>query len=264
MQTHNDSGPHGWDDWADFYDGIYAGRTEDIPFYIEEIEKAGRSVLELGCGTGRVAIPMAKAGLDVTGLDASPTMLRKLRENRERAGTLRGPLRLIQGNMRKFALERKFDAVIIPARSFQMLLTPRAQRECLRAAHANLSPNGVLIFDLVSPTAYLGLVPGEEQDLKDPNTGRTFTVWSHDATADDSQIYQTTVAIQEHLANGTKREPVFRTLDLHYSHPQQVRAVLKFAGFDEETLYGDFHRSPYEPESTEMVWVAHRTTTLRD
>ena len=133
MQDHDFTEENDWSEWAKVYDLLYGNDSSDTTFYIEEIKRVGRSVLELVCGTGRVTIALARHGFDVTGIDNSPDMLRQLRKNREQAGNLRGPLRLVQGDMRDFSLERKFDAVIIPARTFQLLLSPQEQRSCLRS-----------------------------------------------------------------------------------------------------------------------------------
>ena len=264
MQDHDFTEGNDWSKWAEFYDILYANGSPDIAFYIEEINRVGRSVLELGCGTGRVTIALAKHGFDVTGIDNSPDMLRELRKNREQAGSLRGPLRLVQGDMRDFSLERKFDAVIIPARTFQLLLSPQEQRSCLRSIHNNLKIDGLLIFDTANEDGTIGVIQRGEQRNDSNSNSAHLNIISHKKIKGKGQIYETTVAISEHFSEGNEREPRQQSVFVHYIYPEQIRALFRFAGFDEETCYGEFDRSPFDARSKQMIWVARRKLTLRD
>ena len=264
MQNHNFTEENDWSEWVQVYDSLYNNDDSDTTFYIDEINRVGRSVLELGCGTGRVTIALARHGFDVTGIDNSPDMLRQLRRNREQAGVLRGPLRLVQGDMRDFSLERKFDAVIIPARSFQLLLSPQEQRSCLRSIHNNLKTDGLLIFDIANEDGTIGVIQRGEQK---PNTllnSPRLNIISHKKIKEKSQIYETTVAIEEYFPEGNQRDPQKQSMFVHYSYPEQIRALFRFAGFEEETCYGEFDRSPFDARSNQMIWVARRKMTLRD
>ena len=84
-----------YDAWADIYDAVFSYVVDDIPFYLEEAERSGGPVLELGCGAGRVAIPIAQMGIDIVGLDSSPAMLERARQKRDAAGA--SSLTLVQG-----------------------------------------------------------------------------------------------------------------------------------------------------------------------
>src|SRR5690606_39167723 len=102
----------------------------DVPFYIDlarEAAAAGHPVLELGCGTGRVTIPVARAGVEVVGLDNAPAMLDVARR---KAGGAPIP-RWVLGDMADFRLEERFGLVLIPFRSFLLLLTVEEQKRCL-------------------------------------------------------------------------------------------------------------------------------------
>jgi ubiquinone/menaquinone biosynthesis C-methylase UbiE len=112
----------------------------DLPFYLEEAKVAGGSVLELGCGTGRLLIPLLSSGLEVSGLDASAAMLEVARQKREHLSPeLASRLHLHQGDMSEFELGQQFALILIPFRSFQLLLTPEAQRRCLICISASNS-----------------------------------------------------------------------------------------------------------------------------
>lgn len=264
MQDHDFTEENDWSEWAKVYDLLYGDDSLDTTFFIEEINRVGRSVLELGCGTGRVTIALARHGFDVTGIDNSPDMLRQLRKNREQAGNLRGPLRLVQGDMRDFSLERKFDAVIIPARTFQLLLSPQEQRSCLRSIHNNLKIDGLLIFDTANEDGSIGVIQRGEQSSNSHSNSAHLNIVSHKRTREKGQIYETTVSIKEYFPEGNERDPKKQSVFVHYAYPEQIRALFRFAGFEEETCYGDFDRSPFDARSNQMIWVARRKMTLRD
>src|SRR5438094_9047331 len=94
---------------AVYYDYVATGVEGDVAFYVEEARSAGSPVLELGCGTGRILIPTAEAGVEVVGLDASPDMLAIARHKLERLPPhLQRRVRLVERDMRHFALDRRF------------------------------------------------------------------------------------------------------------------------------------------------------------
>jgi len=95
--------------------------TEDIPYWVEEAVSSGGPVLELGCGTGRVAIPVAQAGVRVVGLDNSSAMLKQARAKARKLNLSSNALKFVRGEMQDFSLEERFALAIIPYRSFQAL-----------------------------------------------------------------------------------------------------------------------------------------------
>ena len=165
-----------YDGWADVYDSIYAYVREDIPFYVQEASRSGGPVLELGCGTGRVTLPIAQSGIDIVGLDNSEGMLEKSESKaRPRRWAWRMDLRM--GDMREFSLDRTFPLIIIPFRGFLALLSVEDQVRCLTAIKKHLGPDGRLIFNIFVPDPQM-LVEDEDaafhlRDVTDPDTGRT-------------------------------------------------------------------------------------------
>ncbi len=138
----------------------HAVTRDDVPFYVNLARTAdddGQTVLELGCGTGRVTLPIAAAGVSITGIDSSPAMLDVARA---RSGGADNP-RWRQDDMASFQLEQRFGLVIIPFRSFQHLLSTAEQRACLRRIHDHLLPGGRLALNLVNPAP---LFPGAWPD----------------------------------------------------------------------------------------------------
>jgi ubiquinone/menaquinone biosynthesis C-methylase UbiE len=124
---------------------------DDIPFYVRLAKEAaarGEAVLELGCGTGRVTIPMARAGARATGLDSSAAMLEIARAKAAEAGV---EVRWVEGDMAGFELEHQYGLVAIPFRSFLHLITDEEQRGCLASVHRHLVVGGRLALNFYVP-----------------------------------------------------------------------------------------------------------------
>ena len=116
-----------------FYDHYDHGILGDVDFYLEEAKKNGSPVLEIGCGTGRVMIPVAEAGVDIVGLDIEPQMLSLFQQKIDLLeDTVRQRMTLLEGDMRDFSFPQKFSMVMIPHRAFMHLLTPLDQQKALR------------------------------------------------------------------------------------------------------------------------------------
>ena len=131
---------------APFYDLDIEGYEDDITMYRELALLRGPTVLELGCGTGRVAVALAEEGLEVVGADSSPAMLAVARE---RAGTL--PVTLIEGDMRKLDLERRFESVLIPLGGLQLVATAEEVVDVLTTVARHLAPGGLAVIDIEAP-----------------------------------------------------------------------------------------------------------------
>ena len=139
---------------AEYYDHIPPYRERpDLDFYIEMGREIGDPILELGCGTGRILIPLARAGLEVVGLDLSQSMLGVCVERLAREGeAVHSRTHLIRADMRSFDLGRSFRLVTVPFRAFQHLLEIEDQLACLNRIHHHLLDGGALILDLFNPS----------------------------------------------------------------------------------------------------------------
>jgi SAM-dependent methyltransferase len=204
--------------------------TDDIPFYVALAQKAasqGQSVLELGCGTGRVTIPMAQAGAHVTGLDNAGPMLEIARRKAESAGV---KVTWVEGDMASFRLEERFGLVAIPFRSFLMLLTTERQKSCLACIREHLVDGGRLALNFFNPDPAIV----EMNRASEPDGG-------------EGQIYGPLITRSE------------RNLRMRYVFADEMRGLLTAAGFEVEALYGWFDGRPFDDSSDEMVWVARKT-----
>ena len=249
-----------YDGWANVYDSIYAYVREDIPFYVQEAVRSRGPVLELGCGTGRVTLPIAQAGIDIVGLDNSDAMLAKARGKAVLLKEGDGSMDLRMGDMRDFSLDRTFPLVIIPFRGFLALLSVEDQVRCLTAIREHLEPDGRLIFNIFVPDPQM-LVEDEDaafhlRDVTDPNTGRTSVVWQQTRVDTFNQVLSVRLIVDEIDQEGTVGKRFYRDYQIRYAHRIEILHLLERCGFEVVDLYGDFDYSPFDEDSGEMVWVA--------
>ena len=245
---------------ADLYDYVvpYANRP-DVAFYVEAAQAAAGPVLELGCGTGRVLIPTARAGIETTGLDASPAMLDICRA---RLATEQLHATLIEDDMRTFDLDRRFALVTIPFRPFQHLLTVDDQLACLAAVRRHLTENGRLIFDLFNPSIDLlanhplNVESGHEPEFVTPDGRRVIRCYR---TVSQDRIQQ--IGAHELLYDVThpdgRQERLVHAFSLRYLFRFEAEHLLARAGFAVEHVYSDFSRSPLGAHYPgELIFVA--------
>ncbi len=249
-----------YDGWADVYDSIYAYVREDIPFYVQEASRSGGPVLELGCGTGRVTVPIAQSGIDIIGLDNSDAMLERARTKAHALEAGHGNIDLQLGDMRDFSLGRTFPLVIIPFRGFLALLSVEDQIRCLTGIREHLEPDGRLIFNIFVPDPQM-LVEDEDaafhlRDVTDPDTGRTSVVWQQTRVDTFNQVLSVRLIVDETDQDGTVRKRLYRDYQIRYAHRIEVLHLLERCGYEVVDLYGDFDYSPFDEDSGEMVWVA--------
>lgn len=250
-----------YDAWADVYDSVYSYVRDDIPFYVDEALAAGGPVLELGCGTGRVAIPIAAAGVDITGVDSSPAMLdiahgkAVVLPNAER-------LQLVEGDMRALDLGLKFSLVIIPFRGFLALMTVEDQVRALSSISSHLAPGGKLVFDVFVPDLDMLVQEGDTsyhlRDVVDPDTGRRQVLWHQSAYDNHAQVIDARIIVEELDETGTVERRYYRDFQLRYAHRWELHHLLTASGYTVDDLYGDFDRTPFDEDSADMVWVATR------
>jgi ubiquinone/menaquinone biosynthesis C-methylase UbiE len=148
--------------YAETYDTVVPDWHGEVDFYrglAAEAHAVGQAVLEVACGTGRVAIRLAREGFEVTGFDLSSAMLDDARE--KSAGM--SNLHWVQGDMRSFELGETFGLVIIPGHSFQNILTATDQFACLESIRRHLVPGGLLVVHLDHPEIdWLGGLTGDQ------------------------------------------------------------------------------------------------------
>jgi SAM-dependent methyltransferase len=237
----------------------------DVAFYPRWARKAGGPVLELGCGTGRVSIPLARAGFDVTGLDLSPHMLAVARGKWIRlAGSrppahpqLPGAVRWVEGDMERFDLERRFRLIIIPFRAFQHLMTPEAQRRCLACVRRHLARDGRFIVHLFDPRLEFCLpqkhrAPKGRARVRDPRTGRW---WAVEVTGRRNDPF--TQVLSETWAWRDGRRVWREILQLRWTYRHEMEYLLRLSGLEPVACCGDF-RGGRPRYGAEQIWICKR------
>jgi SAM-dependent methyltransferase len=247
---------------AEAYDQDSPGLPGEVDFYRTLALEAASAheVLELAVGTGRVAIPIAQAGVSVTGLDLSPAMLAVAK--RKSAGI--DNLTLVEGDMADFDLGRQFGLVYVPFRSFLLLASVEEQKSCLRCILKHLVPGGRLALNIFNPDivmmgSWLGPNrPGLRlDDQQETERGRRLT-WETRRYLTSTQEIDQTFVEETQDRQGTVVSRVNRKMRLRYVFRYEMQHLLELSGFEVEALYGGFRREPFTDTSSEMVWVARR------
>jgi SAM-dependent methyltransferase len=251
---------------AGLYDSYQSGITGDVAFYVTEATRAGGSVLELGCGTGRITIPIAESGIAVVGLDRAPAMLAVARQKIERLGPdLQRRIQLVGADMRAFALARRFALVVIPYRAFLHMLTVEDQRRCLACVRAHLVDGGRLILNFFDPdlsliVSRLGRAPGSVllRAFEHPHSGHRVMVWERLTYDPVHQLVEGGFTFEEHDERGTVASTIEMPLTLRWIYRWEMHHLLELEGFTVDALYGDFRRAPYR-HAAEQIWLAHKS-----
>lgn len=256
---------------AELYDftPVYTGRA-DVDYYLECAREAGGRILELGCGTGRVLIPLAEAGYEITGLDLSEHMLSRCREK-----LLRLPretqqrVRLVQGNMADFNFSETFGLVLAPFRPFQHLLSVEEQVSCLGAVHRHLAPGGRFILDVFQPDPRRMFDPVYHQESEDfPEVelpgGRRFRR-AHRIVAYHRAEQINDIEMIYYLTHADGRQERFtQQFPFRYFFRYEIEHLLARGGFRLRALYGNYDRSPLRDDSVEMIFMAEKAGAMAE
>ena len=229
-----------YDAIARLYDPWSASVTEDVDFYVEEALASGGPVVELAVGTGRIAVRIARAGLEVIGVDESPGMLAVAREYAEREAVA-SLVDLRVGDLRDPPVAERVPLVTIPFRSLLHLPDEHQKLRALRAAAGLLEPDGRVVFDVFAPSA---------EDIEE-----TDGIWlerEHGIfeRADwDERTRTLVLSVRDRERSGR--------MELHWLSAPEWHALIEAAGLHVEHLYGWFDRRPYA-DGEDQIWVCRR------
>jgi SAM-dependent methyltransferase len=261
MDIYPDNSPH-----VEFYDYVNPYRERrDVSFFVEMARNSDGPVLEIGCGTGRVLIPTASAGVEIVGLDASHQMLSvcKRKLSRESEFVQKKVTGLVEADMRSFELGQEFSLVTLPFRPFHYLLNVEDQIACLQSIHRHLVTNGRLILDILNPSLPLPA----DQCLTEFGEEPEFT------TEDGRRVVRRArIASRDYFRQITDHELIY-----YVTHPDgredrlvhrfswrhlfryEVEHLLARCGFSLEVVYADYDRSPFGSKYPgELISVAKK------
>ena len=247
---------------AELYDLEHADFHADVDLLLNFAEVVGDPILELGCGSGRILVPLAKAGFNVVGLDSSRPMLDRARSAVVDAG-VEDLVTLYQGDMREAdkAPGGPFGLVIFSLNSLMHLTKPEDQRAALMAAWNALDPRGQLIVDTMNPSLeqVRHLLDGPHLEgswrMED---GSVVDKWSHRRVSQYPQVIDTLLWYDRTAPDGllTRTRSAF---PLRYTHPSEMALMLELAGFVEPMFYGSYDLDPFDPESERLLVTAEVT-----
>jgi SAM-dependent methyltransferase len=225
-----------YDAIARVYDPWSRSVTEDVPFYLEEARRAGGPVVELGVGTGRIAVPIASDGIRVIGVDSSRAMLEVCAERAALAGAV---LDLRLGDLREPPVDELVPLVIIPFRSLLHMHTDHDRRKALHAVRRLLRQDGRFVFDVFTPS---------REDIEETD-GR----WLER----EPDIYERADWDEEArtLTLSLRTVESRSTMQLAWLDPGEWRTLLEEEGFEIDACYGWFDRRPYV-DGEDTIWVA--------
>ena len=252
---------------AQLYDHVVPYRERaDVAFFVDLAKEAGGSVLEIGCGTGRVLVPTARSGIDIVGLDSSAHMLAVCRERLlAESDPVRARARLVEADMRAFDLGRTFSLVTMPFRPFQHLITVDEQLACLASIRRHLADSGRFILDIFNPSLEaLAKQPVGEPSAEEPAfdmpDGRRVVRWHRIVDCDRAQQVNDVELVYDITHADGRRERLVHAFPFRYFFRFEAEHLLARAGFEVEHLYADYDKSPYGSKYPgELLFVARKS-----
>lgn len=245
-------------EWPRYYDHAFRRHTQDLAFYTELAREARGPVLELGAGTGRVTLALARAGVSVVGLDQSPKMLEQARARIAREpAAVRERIALRRGDLRSARLRKRFALVLAPFNLFMHLYSRHDLERGLATVRAHLAPRGRFAMDVLVPD--LGALRRDParvyrcRPVFDPTDGKRHA-YGETYAYDPVRQVQTVRMMFQRL----DRPAIERTtpLSLRCYFPEELSSLLHYNGFSVTARYGDFQRGPLTDRSESQILVA--------
>ena len=234
-----------YDPFADIYDQWAAVMTEDVAFYVQLAEEAEGPIVELGVGTGRVAIPVAReTGRPILGIDSSPAMLNLARRAAADASV---QIRLREGDMRELSLEEPAALIYCPFRSLLHLPAWEDRRRLFERVAASLQPGGRFAWNAF---VFNPAIAAANDGVAKPHSPGS-RIWEYVKHAPGDNRIDVTAFV-----GGPGTDP--RNVSLWWVTRSEWEGLLDVSGLETEALYGWFDRRPFDDESPEFVWVARK------
>lgn len=245
-----------YDHIADVYD-VFVQTEADIPFFITEARKTSGEILELMVGTGRVTLPLARAGARLTCVDNSAEMLALLREKLASEGLTAD---VQQMDVRQLSFDRRFDLILIPFHAFAELTSEDDQRHTLVGICAHLAEGGRFICALHNPPVRLRAADGQFRLIGSyPRPDGKLLVWIRQAYDPARKLVDIAEFFELYNAAGEMTSRRLLEMSASFIEKPQFERLIEQAGFTVEALYGDYQYAPFDEASSPfMIWVLRR------
>lgn len=248
---------------AELYDLEHDAYTDDLDFYRQLAARTGGPILEIGCGTGRVAVPLARAGHRTIGLDRSAAMIDRARV---RGADVADRLTWIVGDLREAAPVEPVRLAIAALNTWNHLTDLADQSAALDRVVAWLAPGGTIAIELSPPD--LGLIT-QPDDLvrllwtgRGPVTGETIARFEARRTDETRQVQHVTLYYDRIDHAGVCRR-VLTQFDQRYTFPGEIAALFERAGLIGHNYVGSYDLEPYQAGSERLIAIAQRPTRRR-
>ena len=242
-------------DLARLFDAQYADFTEDLPLWLALAERHGSPLIELGCGTGRVLLNLARAGHEAYGLDANPAMLARAASRLDTQ--LAGRVTLGAVDLRDFSLPKRFRLALAPLNVLAEL-SELHLLQALSAIKRHLKPKGVLAMDLPNPSQSM-LDPADEDEPLDifvePESGNPIQVSAQQRDLPGNEAIAVSWYYDELLPDGVVSRHQFDAT-YYLRAPETIQRLLVKSGYADVSLFGDYEFGAYGESSKRMILVA--------
>ena len=245
---------------APYYDLTQAELKEDIAFVLELTQQTDGPILEVGCGSGRLLIPLIRARHQVTGIDNSPAMLARaqMRLSKE-PKQIQSLATIVQGEMTGFTISGRFALATLSHNTFMHLTTPQ-KAQALRCIRRHLQEKGQLFIDVTNPQA-IAHTPNDrmltlERTFTDPQTSSTVVQMASNWVNPEKQILQITWLYDASPPTGGPLHRIVVQGNYHYLFLHQLEMLLRENGFKLAAAYGDYDQTAYEEESGRLLILA--------
>jgi SAM-dependent methyltransferase len=249
-----------FDRYAPFYDRDLDGFADDVQMVEQFALRTGSPILDLGCGTGRLLVPLAREGYQLTGVDISAAMLDVARGNLATAG-VGEQVCLVQQDMRHLDLGQTYRLIVCALSSFAHLLTQEDQRTALTRVREHLCPGGLLVLDMFNPDLPgTGAAEGQvvlDKSWTDPDSGRLVLKFVTRQVNWATQVQQVTFILDEMDGQGGVRRTVF-PFGMRFLYRAEAELMLQSAGLRLESVYGSYDLAEHAQDSPNLILVASR------
>lgn len=248
-------------DFAAFYDMYVGDWLGDLSFYLDYAEQVESSILEIGAGSGRLTLPLVKAGKSIVAIEVSAAMIDVLKSRLcNEPPDVQARIQVINADMCAFDLGNKYKLIMVPFDAFNYLLTSQAQKEALERLKLHLAPQGRILIDVFLPLKRIERCPAEpvqRVDTVDAITNNKIRGWNVYSMDKDRQIETRQLIFEVTTPSGKVSKKEF-TLRRRYFYPSELEKLFSDNGFSIEDTFRNYKKE-CQPDSEQLQYVLRRS-----